>query len=665
MNSTALRPQGSHGGIAKRTGGRTRVDRDGDLDMVGPSGGRGGRGRGSRIRGSRGGAASRGGRSGAGSIIPTGPAANRTDSGQNRGIPARGPRNGAVSVSETLVEVRITGWKESKGSAEEAIAFLERKSRIKLRKTLRQGDTIIAQVAFPKIHSILEWNDAQFASSKLKLAAPSLGRLDVTERSEAVISRANPANKATVDTIQTLEGVLANRYNPESKFLDLSRLGEDVLLKANGFFQLNSTTSKMFPALMQVAEKKFTTAQQKRDTVHSVSLGYNNLKDVRAVSSLSVTFPDLKNLSLEGNSVGDWKALDNWRHRFKNLEQLVLLGNPITSQPGYVEEAYRRYPKLLMLDNVPADPLIRAKIQAETSANNASKPVPTGADGRPILPHKVQPSFIQDDYSVGMKFLSRFFETYDANRTALLHDFYDAESLFSLSVNTSAPRTKEQQNTRQFWDEYIPKSRNLKRVSLRGRVERLAMGPDEISKLWAQLPATKHDLANGDAWSFDIWPVEVTTGVMGMLCTVHAEFQELNEVDGPQKIVRRSFDRSFTLRPDVLGEVKVANDMLVVRAYGGFDSWKPEAPAAAAPASGTAKTGEAGKKEMCERLINQTGLKMEWANMCLEETGWNLENAWKAFLEAKANGAIPPDAYTTTTTNVPTIGTAGTGDGIL
>ncbi|PWW78758.1 hypothetical protein C7212DRAFT_355419 [Tuber magnatum] len=661
MNSTALRPQGSHGGITKRAGGRARVDRDGDLDMDGPSGGRGGRGRGNRNRGGGGGGAgARGGRSGAGSIIPTGPAAGRADLGQNknRGIPARGPRNGTVSVSETLVEVRITGWKDSKGSAEEAIAFLERKSRIKLRKTLKQGDTIIAQVPFPKIHSILEWNDAQFASSKLRLAAPSLGRLDVTERSEAVISRANPANKDTVDTIQALEGVLANRYNPGGKFLDLSRLGEDVLLRANGFFQLSSTTSKMFPALMQVAEKKFTTAQQKRDTVHSVSLAYNNLKDVRAVTSLSVTFPDLKNLSLEGNSIEDWKMLDNWRHRFRNLEQLVLSGNPVTSQQGYVEEAYRRG----------LDPAIKRKIAAESAAPAT---VPTGPDGRPILPRRVQPRFIQDDYGVGMKFLSRFFETYDADRASLLREFYDAESLFSLSVNTSAPRTQEQQNTRQFWDEYIPKSRNLKRVShSKGRTDRLAMGPDEIARLWGGLPATKHDLANNDAWSFDIWPVEVMSGVMGVLCTVHAEFQELNKVDGPQKIVRRSFDRSFMLRPDVLGEVKVANDMLVVRAYGGFDSWKPEDGSGSTGGGGGHEVGEAAKKSMCEQLMAQTGLRLDWATMCLSETGWNMDSAWKAFLEAKANGAIPQDAYlpgTTTTTPTAAIGVnaAGGGGGIL
>jgi len=442
-----------------------------------------------------------------------------------------------------------------------------------------------------------------------------------------------------VDTIRTLEGVLANRYNLESKFLDLSRLGEDVLLKANGFFQLSSTTSKMFPALMQVAEKKFTTAQQKRDTVHSVSLAYNSLKDIRAVSTLSVTFPDLKNLSLEGNSIGDWKTLDNWRHKFKSLEQLVLSGNPITSQQGYIEEAYRRYPKLVMLDNVPVDPMIKHKVAAE---NAAPATVLVGSDGRPILPHKVQARFIQDDYGVGMKFLSRFFETYDADRTSLLREFYDAESLFSLSVNTSAPRAKEQQGIRQYWDEYIPKSRNLKRVShSKGRTDRLAMGPDEIAKLWGELPATKHDLANGDAWNFDIWPVEVTSGVMGVLCTVHAEFQELNKVDGPQKIVHRSFDRSFMLRPDLLGEVKVANDMLVVRAYGGFDSWKPEDGSGSA-GNGGEQGGEAAKKSMCEQLMAQTGLRLDWASMCLSETGWNMENAWKAFSEAKVCSVLRP-----------------------
>jgi nuclear RNA export factor len=123
------------------------------------------------------------------------------------------------------------------------------------------------------------------------------------------------------------------------------------------------------------------------------------------------------------------------------------------------------------------------------------------------------------------------------------------------------------------------------------------------------------------------------------------------------------------LRPDVLGKVKVANDMLVVRAYGGFDSWKPEDGSGSAGGGGEQEKGEAAKKSMCEQLMAQTRLRSDWATMCLSETGWNIESAWKAFLEAKANGAIPPDAYLPDSTTAPAtaIGanTAGGRDGIL
>lgn len=146
MNSTAIRPQGpSRGGISKRSsGGRIRVDKDGDLDMDGHAGGRGGRsGRG-------------GGRAGGGQRRGPQPASGsgRGSSALNQQMPRTAPRKdpGATrrtgpskdfgsriasspsSAAETLIEVRVYGWKESKGTAEECVAFLERKSRMKLRK---------------------------------------------------------------------------------------------------------------------------------------------------------------------------------------------------------------------------------------------------------------------------------------------------------------------------------------------------------------------------------------------------------------------------------------------------------------------------------------------------------------------------------------------------
>ena len=113
------------GGISKRSSGPTRIDRDGDLDMDGPSGsgsGRGGRGgarnnnrnnnnRNNNTKGGKG----KGG-SGAGRNTKRDPVGTRRDGGQ------------------PLVAVRVTGWKETRGTSEECVKMLERKTQMKFKK---------------------------------------------------------------------------------------------------------------------------------------------------------------------------------------------------------------------------------------------------------------------------------------------------------------------------------------------------------------------------------------------------------------------------------------------------------------------------------------------------------------------------------------------------
>lgn len=107
-------------------------------------GARGGRGRGGFGRGG-----------GPGSQPPRGPASDRPrgqgGSGAMRGNPRRDPvgsRPRAVPAAQfpkggpggphvnegPTVEARVYGWRESKASAEECVAFLERKSRLKFKK---------------------------------------------------------------------------------------------------------------------------------------------------------------------------------------------------------------------------------------------------------------------------------------------------------------------------------------------------------------------------------------------------------------------------------------------------------------------------------------------------------------------------------------------------
>jgi nuclear RNA export factor len=263
---------------------------------------------------------------------------------------------------------------------------------------------MVIYVPASDMQKVLDWNMVKFAGINLTITADV-----VNEMLNTAVEDATPCNSNLAETIKVLEEVLRIRYNPETKLLDLSNLGDDILLKRNGFFELGSTTSKMFPALMSVADKKFTNNEQKRDWLHSVSLAGNNLKNVMPVNSLSFTFPDLKNLSLEGNLIDDIKGLDGWRSRFRSLEQLILLGNPVANAPGYKEEMLRRYPKLVMLDNNVVD---RSQIRIQgTSTPNGSQPtncpaVAIGPSGEPVLPLATKGNLLVDINGLAMSFLS-------------------------------------------------------------------------------------------------------------------------------------------------------------------------------------------------------------------------------------------------------------------
>lgn len=230
----------------------------------------------------------------------------------------------------------------------------------------------------------------------------------------------------------------------------------------------------------------------------------------------------------------------------------------------------------------------------------------------------------------------------------MLSQFYEPTSTFSLSVNTSAVRTESQQTARQYWDSYIPRSRNLVRITHSSAImNRLFVGPRAIADVWNELPTVRHNLANEKLWSFDVWPHE-----NGMMACVHGEFEECNDDKGV--IVKRSFDRTFVLRGGADGSVKVGSDLLVLRAYGGSEAWKDEpVPVAAggmqmvaAPGMdmgqqqmvtqgmGQQQSEEQQKMTMCTEFARRSGLTMEFAQMCLSTVEWNLEKGWAAFVEA-------------------------------
>lgn len=477
-------------------------------------------------------------------------------------------------------------------------------------------------------------------------------------------------SQAAVDTKARMMTFLSKRYREPVKVLDLSALASDADLVEMGMFSATTTESKFFPALMKVCELSFLDTK-KEEAITGVSLANNELINVSFVTTLSQTFPDLRNLDLSNNKIKDTQSLVAWRWKFRNLEFLDLSGNPVSAEPGFKETMLKWYPKLTTLNNV----VVRT---AEEIAAQKKTPIPVLA-----------PSF-QDDSQIAENFIRAFFAGYDSNRSDLVNGVYDSQSTFSLSINAQAPRAQYTEAPG-GWDHYIRKSRNLLKINhLPARVSRTHVGPAKILELWETLPKTSHPdiLSNPTEWLIECHPLpalpdpvggNTETGVGGLLIMVHGKFDEVDLPNG-EKGQTRSFDRTFVLGPGSgIGGLRVVTDMLCLRAYGGSEAWIPEqeqpvaqaaqpqpaqtqtpvaqpqvAQTPAVPQEGVppqrvhpeakegygmpapGKTAEQVQQEQMTLEISfRTKMTLEFSGMALSGNGWNLEAALKNFEELK------------------------------
>ncbi|KAK5147828.1 hypothetical protein LTR04_000759 [Oleoguttula sp. CCFEE 6159] len=626
----------SRGGIAKRRGG-VRTDRDGDLMMDAPGRGRGKTGK-------------------AGARTSTGPAgiplaARTADSRGARNLERLTAGLGGVSrprasnLQKPLKEIKITGWSGNKAKASDdggvstLIAWLEKrattrngaaKKAVKIKKSRVDGETLVISVNEDDVPAVLRVNGFVFAGVNIAMERPRSMSPEISQ------------SGAGHELKRLLTSVIDRRYNSSTKLLDLRDLAHDPEIAATGLFnEKESTRAKFFPALMKVCEGIFGTLQQRKEAVLSITLENNEIPSTTAITTIAPTFPDLKNLDLSNNQFRDIASLEGWKLKFRHLEHLVLSGNPIEQEnPDYHATITRWYPGLRFLNGVQ----VRSEEEAAINTKGVTRTLPFPVKG---------PSFVDHD-QVAENFIKNFFPGFDSDRATLANYYYDAQSDFSLSVNTAAMRDPNQQQTGvpQEWDSYIKKSRNLKKVThLPARMSRHFRGPQAIAECWATLPTTRHpDLATDPSkWLIECQPIPYVPdpsgqspfGVSGLLITLHGEYEEIDVSSGQAK-KQRSFDRTFVLGPGGGPEgVRVVNDLLTVRAYGGFAAFKPEeenavSAVAAAPGAPGGITVEVAEQMVVE-LTKQTGMLQQYSKDCLEQAGWDFNKALETFAAVRQN----------------------------
>ncbi|RDW78161.1 hypothetical protein BP5796_06013 [Coleophoma crateriformis] len=631
----------SKGGIQKRRNGPVRVDKDGDLDMEATNEkSKAGKGRLDAPSSSRGAKAGRGGNAQPRNSLVT----QKAQQAILRGLSTDQASIRESRISKGNVYLKVDGLKSSKaasnpdGGIANLLSFLERKAKpvnpksskkVKIKKSSKDGDSVIITTSEEDSEAILKLNGFNFAGSDLAIQITTAPKLS----SHGKKGEKKEVSDETKELQDKLKGILSSRYDTSLKLLNLSNLGADPGLIAIGIF--NETTedvSKLFPALMKVCDSIFTTKAQKREAIVSVSLADNSLANVSPVTTLAQTFPDLKNLDLSRNMLSDRRALEAWRWKFRKLENLVLTGNPIeTSDPEYGPDLVRWFPQLQTLSGIQ----VRSPEEVAEIIEKAKSPIPIrGADFRDIS-------------QVAENFLRQFFTLYDTNRPQLAAAFYDNDSQHSISVNTAAPRGANNSVPTPPWADYIKHSRNLTKIThAPAKMARRHKGVEAIQKLWSTLPATRHPdiLTQSEKYLADCHTLpglpdptgQSPYGVDGLIVTIHGEFEEdANSISGTSL---RSFSRTFTLAPGAPGgpQIRVLNDVLLIRA------WAP----LATPTHVTTPpplVNDQQKASIFAKLVEMTGMTPQYAELCLNDTAWNLEQAFVAFNNNKDK--LPANAF--------------------
>ena len=400
------------------------------------------------------------------------------------------------------MQLKVTGWRKSKASSNEdggvssLTSWLERraaikkKSPVRIRKSRVDGDALIVTASGEDARFISMAHNLSFAGAPVTIetlsatgrgSTPS-GRAPMTfsflRNGEAAHSK-DDSKLSAAEITEKFQAVLASRYVPDVKFLDLSDLASHPEIKAMGFTGNPFSRPSFFPALLKVVNQSFATPEAKEEAVHSVSLARNGLHRITPIRPLPQTFPHLKNLDLSGNLFERINAIAGWKTEFPQLEHIILTETKLEANvPDLRAQLIRWYPKLHMIDQV--------EITAEESA--AARTV------KPIPP--TRPPVWEDRDQVGEKFLVDFYAGFDNDRKTLVNEYYDEKSRFSLSVNTSAlrdPAAAPDAPKNQSWGQYIPQSRNLTRIShAAARAKRLHRGREDIARVFMSLPTTRH-----------------------------------------------------------------------------------------------------------------------------------------------------------------------------
>ncbi|KAG5670967.1 hypothetical protein PVAND_001195 [Polypedilum vanderplanki] len=423
--------------------------------------------------------------------------------------------------------------------------------------------------------------------------------------------------KVTEEEKEKMKNAMVNRYNFQTKALDLTNFGKnDDLID----FKCELFRQPYLCAAIDIIVNYIPDLE-------ALNLNENNLNLIGRLGSFTNKLPNLKILYLAKNNI----AMHSSLNILKNLPlvELSLEGNPFIkdfkNKNEYVAEIRKTFPKLLKLDGKFLDPVINFDLVEERKALPSWKKL-----------YLCNPS----GQEIVTKFIQQYFSIYDSDNRQHLLDAYHDNALFSITATyIQSPAQRE------ILTSYQRIGRNLLRKSLTSeiRLSSLKRGKVSVVALLNDLPPTKHDPQS--------FAVDLTFFTQQMIVlTITGIFKE--KKSDPKAEYVRVFQKTLIIVPNSVGGLCIRNEMMHINNATLTQSKKafktliiPKPLSATISSQAELQDEENTKIKMVQALSKQTNMNLEWSKKCLEETNYDYNRACFVFNELYKINKIPQEAF--------------------
>lgn len=555
----------------------------------------------------------------------------------------------AFAAQVSRVWVSVKGF-EPNTSVDQLCSFLESKCRSTLTflEKVQENGAVLLRLESPT---------QSFHIQKLSGIRMGAGKLQI--RSIRRDQESTEVEMKGGSLLNLMMSFVESTYNKAGKFLNLSNLGGREQAGIRFDFNNHSFMRTLFTAIGAKCGD-VETLSFANDQIHSLAPFQQMTKFVNNPTV---------NLSFENNLVDDFNQLDHLKGL--KLRELDFKGNPIKAnhpEDKYQSEFSRRFSTLKYLDG--------------HKLSSFDFGLPNYLTSGQLPPNLGDLFDSPQTKQVAEIFLKKFYQIFDGDNKNGLLDAYTDHSYFSMSSSISLKQAnKPTKQAQDAWHLIKSSSRNLLHVKdLDRRTQLLKVGRIDIIHFLNSLPVGRLGWEDIRIDAFMLPPI----GAAQVLSiNIHGYYWEV------AASVNRSFDRTMLLTPAPPNSpaaqqgwpAVILNDHLHIHNYAGklppVSQDQPVAASAAPqvnlqpqptqPPFSTAlplnptlsmqppnailptpnltvlptHSPQATHSDLLQKLIQETKLKPQFAQQCLEQNSWNYEQSLEAVRTLQARNQIP------------------------